>query len=174
MLKKKNNILWIAMFVLVAILAVGVVFSIVKTTNIDKVNTISASPIGWKIGKLDEDGQYVKDTSVMMTREQLPLSGLKVEVVAKPSVEVFVGIFDKDDNLLNGTEVEGVLVPYQIETDSEKATTFDYAEYAETLELEEGVKPAYAIVFVDPINDIEISTLEITQYAKQVTVSHNR
>lgn len=174
MRRKNNNILLIAILVLVAILAVGVGFSIVKATNLDKTSTLTNSVLSWQIGRLDDDGDFVQDTSVMMTKKHLPLAGLQVDVVAKPTVDVYVGIFDKNGEMLNGSEVDGDLVPYQIQTSTEEATTWKYAEYVETLELAEGVKPAYAIVFVDPINDVEISTGEIYTYAKQLTVSYNR
>ncbi len=169
-----QNWKWVVLVLVLVLLAVGVAFAIIKATGIDHTKTVGSTGVSWKIGSLDEDGDLVEDNTVMMTKSHLGIDGLKIEIAKKPGVEVFVALFDKKGNVLNGSLDNGEVEVFQIVTSETEATVWECEDYlAEHTDVEEG-SPSYAIVFLSPVKDVEFTSSNLHSYASQVTISYDR
>lgn len=175
--KKKNTIKAIALVLVLVLLTIGVAFAIVKVTGVDKTKTIGSTAFDWQLGGLDGDGDLDEELNAISTKRHISVDGLKIEVVKKPGVEVYVALFDKKGNPLNVTTTEGVATYDAIETSTTEATEWTYDEYiadANNSTVAEG-KPAYAVVILVPTSEtVELTALNMRDYAKQVTISCNR
>ena len=56
--KRADAVKWTVVFILIAVLLAGMIFSIVKIANAEDTREIS--PLAYKIGKLDVNGEYVE------------------------------------------------------------------------------------------------------------------
>ena len=72
--KRADAVKWTVVFILIAVLLAGMIFSIVKITNAEDTREIS--PLAYKIGKLDDNGEYVEDTSCIVTKDFLNVEGM--------------------------------------------------------------------------------------------------
>lgn len=173
-MKKKANFKWIVMTLVIALLTVGVIFSIVKVTGVDKTITVGNTSFDWQIGTMNEDGDIVESDDTMLTKKHLGIDGLKIEVQKKPGVYVSVALFDKKGNPLNVTIDGDNLSAYEIVTSDTESTVWYCADYLDANPEIAAAKPAYAIVFLSPVKDVEITTGNMRSYAKQVTISYDR
>lgn len=174
-MKKNNTLRWTIVAIVLVLLAIGVAFAIVKATGVDQTKTIGSTSLSWQIGRLDEDGDLVEDNTVMFTKQHLGIDGLKIQVQKKPSVEVFVGFFNKKGELLNGEMDGDELIPtcYIAASDTE-TVVWECSEYLATHSEITDAKPVYALVFLTPVRDVEFSSQNLRTYASQVTISYNR
>ena len=170
----KQSWKWVVLALVLVLLAVGVAFAIVKATGVDKTKTIGSSGLSWQIGRLDEDGDLVEDSAYMMTKTHLGIDGLKVEVVKKPGVDVHVALFNKKGECINGTMDADEMEVFEITTSETEKTVWDCAEYLSDHSSVSEAKPAYAIVFLSPTKDVEITSSNLSTYAKMVTISYDR
>ena len=162
---------WAILVVVLVLLAVGVAFAIVKATGVDKTRTVGSSSLDWQLGRLDEDGDVIEDPAYMMTKKHLNIDGLTIEVVKKPGVEVFVALFDKKGNPLNVTFGEDDIECYEITTSETAKTVWSCEDYlAEHTDVAAG-KPAYAVVFLNPVKDVDVTSANMRDFAKQVTIT---
>lgn len=148
--QKKDTFKWIIVFVLIALIAGGTIFSVVTLTKNETSKTVSA--INYQIGNLNESGAYNKnDTSTMVTKNMLKVDGLSIELAEDSAVQYKVFYFNEDGDFISADEY----------------STSDYSATAP-----EGATQVKIVI--DPISDPEISFLEIPKYAKQITIKVNK
>lgn len=143
---KKNTSKIIIFALVVVVVLVGVV--LIARTASSKTATLGT--LDYQIGALDEKGEYSKDTSSIVTRKFLSVEGMEIELQKNADVTYKVYFFDKNEKFISADET---------------ANTADYA----------GTVPENAALFkvvITPTKDAEVSTLEIGDYAKQVTVTY--
>ncbi len=144
--KLKDKTSTIVIIVLVAILAV-VGISLIARAAQSKTQTLGT--LDYQIGSLDDTGKYVKDTSSIVSKKYLSVDEMKIEIAKDADVTYKVYFFDKAEKFISADSV---------------ANSADYA----------GTVPQNAALFkvvITPTRDAEVSTLEIGNYAKQLTVT---
>ena len=157
-----NKLKFIVIFILIAVLMAGMIFSIVKIVNMDDTKKLSS--LNYEIGAIDSYGKFVKDTSTIITKDYVTLDGLKVTLKKGASVSVAIALFNK-----NGALVETPTF-LNVSNDQDIVYTFDKANYS----TEDEVKPVKAAIMIKPLHDSEVSWNEIPGYVKQVTVVYNK
>lgn len=146
--KRKDTIKWIVVFVLIALLICGVTCICVSLANNNKTKTLGT--LDYEIGALDETGKYVKDTSSIVSKKYLSVDDMKIEIKKDANVTYKVYFFDKNEKFISADSA---------------ANSADYV----------GTVPENATLFkvvITPTKDAEVSTLEIDDYAKQLTVTY--
>lgn len=144
--KLKDKTSTIIIVVLVAILAIVGISLIVRASQ-SQTKTLGA--LDYQIGSLDESGKFVKDTSSIVTKNFLSTDKMSIEIAKDANVTYKVFFFDKNEVFISADE------------------TANSADYVGTI-------PENAALFkvvITPTKDAEVSTLEIGNYAKQLTVS---
>lgn len=144
--KLKDKTSTIIIVVLVAILAIVGISLIVRASQ---AQTKTLGTLDYQIGSLDESGKFVKDTSSIVSKKYLDVDKMKIEIAKDANVTYKVFFFDKNEVFISADE------------------TANSADYVGTI-------PENAALFkvvITPTKDAEVSTLEIGNYAKQLTVS---
>lgn len=145
--KRGDMVKWIIAFVLIALL-IGAVACMGVALN-KQITTSKVSSLAYKIGGLDENGAYVKDTSSIVTKDFLSVEDMKIEMEKDALITYKVFFFDKNEEFISADEV---------------ANTTDY----------KGVAPENATLFkvvIRPTKDAEVTWNEIANYAHQLIVS---
>ena len=122
-----------------------------NTTPID-TKTLTASTFTYEVGGVDEEGEFVKDTSTCITKKFITTDGLEIEICKNPTITYTVHFYDEDNEYISSTEA--------LTTDFDSTTIPENAEYVK--------------VSVDPTKDAEVSTLEISGYAGQLTITYKK
>ena len=91
--RKGEKLRWIIAFALIAILAVALVFTIVRMEQQQTREVVSASYYG--IGTLDEDGVFEKNTASIYTKSAIPVDGLQMELVKDAKITVKIFFYNK-------------------------------------------------------------------------------
>ena len=149
--RRGEKLRWIITFALIAILAVTLVFTIVRLEQQQIREVVSASY--YAIGTLDEDGMFEKNTASIYTKGFIPVDGLEMEFVSDSKVTVQIFFYNKYNVLVDVT-------------DPISATEDLPVEFPED---------AVNVKFVlTPTNDAEVSWHEISDVASQFVVSYNK
>ena len=145
--QKKDTFKWIIVFVLIALIAGGTIFSVVTLRKNETSKTVSA--LSFEIGNLNESGGFNKnDTSTMVTKNMLKLEDIEIILPEDSGVVYKVFYFDEDGDFISSSE------------------------YLDTHEFkDEPAEGATQVkIVVKPVSDPEISFFEIPKYAKQITI----
>lgn len=140
---------WMITFVLIALLAVGVIFAVVKLNK--QITTQTIGTTAYSIGMLDEKGEYAQDTSSIYTKNHIKTDGLQCELAENARITYKLYFYDKDKEFLSATTAQST----------------DYAG-----EIPETAK--YVKIVITPTNDAEVSIFEKGDYAQQLTVTVNK
>lgn len=145
---RNDKVKWIVVFVLIVLL-IGAVTCICVSLATSKT-TKNLGTLDYEIGALDATGKYTKDTSSIVTKKYLSVEDMKIEIDKDANVTYKVYFFDKDEKFISADSA---------------ANSADYA----------GTVPANAALFkvvITPTKDNEVTTFEIGDYAKQLTVTY--
>lgn len=141
---KNNGIFLIVMLVVVAVVLVPMLAK--SGDGSSKLNSLS-----YEIGTLDETGEFVKDTSSIVTKKFIPVNDLEIELEKDAMVTYKVFWFDEDEEFISADSKEN--------TDDYAGTIPETAEFCK--------------IVITPTNDAEVGSLEIREYAGQVTVTYS-
>lgn len=151
----KNRFLIVFLFVLVAILAVGLVFTMIKVEN--QITTKTISTTAYELGGINEStGKNEESTSSIRTKDFLKVDGFKCEIDEDAFITYKVFFYDKDETLLtsNGVSAE---------------QSGDYSTI-----------PSGAVYFrieITPssnLGEVTITASGVASYARQLTVTVNK
>ncbi len=149
MSKRKTKFLMAIAFGLIAILSVGLIFTMV---NVDKgIKTREISWTEYSIGAFDESGKMIESKASIITEDFIKVDGLVFDLKDDAKIEYKVFCYNEDQEFL--FVVDGV--------DGD-------------VQLPEGA--AYIRIQITPLEDDngEVSIFEKSGYAKQLTVTVNK
>ena len=142
---KRNKIAIVVLFLLVAVLAVGVVTTLFRVNT--QIQTQTLTSINYEVGSLsDSDGTEVDSTGSIRSKELHNIDGLTIKSKADSKVTYKLYCYDKD----------GKFVSAQSDTSSipETATSFR--------------------IVITPTETVEIGYFDINNYSGQVSVTFNK
>lgn len=151
--KRSDLIKWIIAFVLIALLIGAVIFMGVMLNRQITTKTLGAS--AYAIGTLDEQGAFQKNTATICTKDYVTVDGLKIEIAEKAEIQYKLFFYGEND------KQEKTYI---------SATEYLTANFDGTIP--ENAK--FVKIVIDPLNDTEVSTLEVRGYANQLEVTYNR
>ena len=137
-------------WVLTIAVAIGVfcgVVAIVKAIDSD-TRTVATM---WARGTLDENGDYESSKTSIYTKKAFECAGLDITLDFDAEIKYEVVFYNEDGDLIEGART-GLLEGH----------------YA-TEELPEGA--FYARVIVTPVDDTNVTSLEVAKYAGQIKIS---
>ena len=150
---KRNTILWIVAFSLIAVMALGLIASFVSINNAIPTRTLSDS--AFKIGLIDSDeGDYMQGTTSIYTKEYIPIDGLKCKPQEDASIEYQVFFYTEEKEYISATAVRTDIFSVEFDT------------------VPTGAR--YARVMVTPLHDYEVASREVETYAKMITITYNK
>lgn len=147
--KKLDLIFKIIVCVLLVALIGGVTYAIVRVVQKDETREISS--LAYKIGALDDNGAFMKNTASIVSKDFISSNGLTIKLQENAEVSYKVFFYDVDKAFVSASEVQS-------------------ADYAGTIP--ENAK--YAKIVITPLHDAEVSIFEMSGYAKQLTVTVNK
>ena len=147
--KKLDLIFKIIVCVLLVALIGGVTYAIVRVAQ--KEDTKEISSLAYKIGALDDNGDFVKNTASIVSKDFVSTDGLTIKLQENADVSYKVYFFDTDKAFVSATEAQS-------------------ADFAGTIP--ENSK--FAKIVITPLHDAEVSIFEMSGYAKQLTVTVNK
>lgn len=147
--KKLDLIFKIIVCVLLVALIGGVTYAIVRV--VQKEDTKEISSLAYKIGALDDNGDFVKNTASIVSKDFVSTDGLTIKLQENAEVSYKVFFYDADKAFVSASEAQS-------------------ADYAGTIP--ENAK--YAKIVITPLHDAEVSIFEMSGYAKQLTVTVNK
>lgn len=122
-----------------------------KLNKLDKTDEVSPT-FGYEQGLLGDDGAEVKGTTSIRTKKYVTIEGLTIDISEDPSVSYKIFFYDADKTFISSSE----------------DLTVDYD--ASTATVPEGTE--YVKLMITPLNDPEVSTFEVSEYAKELTVEY--
>lgn len=147
--RKIDLIFKIIVCVLLVALIGGVTYAIVRVAQKDETKEISS--LAYKIGALDDNGAFVKNTASIVSKDFISSDGLTIKLQENAEVSYKVYFYDADKNFVSASEAQS-------------------ADYTGTIP--ENAK--FAKIVVTPLHDAEVSIFEMGGYAKQLTVTVNK
>lgn len=151
--KRSDTVKWVIVFVLVALLISAVTVMGVMLNR--QITTKTLGVTAYAIGSLDEDGEYVKDTSTIYTKDFVTVDGLKIKIAEKADIQYKLYFYGEND------KSEKVFI---------SATEYLTADFNGTIP----TNAKFVKIVIDPLNDAEISWTEIRGVANQLDVTYNR
>ena len=148
---KSDRIKWIIAFLLIAALAVGLVYTMVKVEQKEVTEDVPFYKYG--IGTLDEDGFSAKNTGSIYTKYFIPTDDLQMEFVPDAQIAVQIYFYDKYTGMISATE----------EICANEDLPEEFPENA-----------AYVKLVITPTNDAEITWSEIASIADQFIVTYKK
>ena len=153
--KKADKIKWIVTTILIGVLSVGLIAVGVKVSNNEKTKTIDSSAWTYEIGAIDENGDYLRDTSSTVMKDFITTDGLKIDIQDDATVKYSVHFYNEDQEYISSME----------------NLTEDFDGTAENA-IPEGAE--FVKVEVTPNNDAEVSFFEINSYVGQLSITVNK
>lgn len=144
---RKNRKLLIVVFVLIAVLSVGLICTVCSLNRNIKTRDIAWTE--YSVGAFDESGKIVEDDkSSLITKDFITVEGMKIELEEDAEITYKVFFYNEDQEFISSQEGETEIV--------------------------EGAK--YMRIQITPTadEDGEISLLEKSGYAKQLSVTVNK
>ena len=131
----------------------------VKVASMEKTKTVSAT-FGWEQGLLDTTpgetlGKEVKGTTSIRMKEAVTLEGFEIDIKDDATVTYQLFFFDAEEVCVGVSDAE---------------MSVDYV--AAQASLPENAKTVK--VMVTPNNDPEVSVLEMSGYASELTITYNK
>ena len=147
----RNKTRWLLVtLALIALTSVVVVLGI--RLNKQATTTTVSAATGYDIGTLDANGKVTKSTENIYLKDYITTDGLKVTINEKADIQYKLYFYTEDKTFVSASS-------------SMLKADFD------------GNDPAtakYVRVVIDPIEDAEVSVLEVFGYANQLTVTYNK
>lgn len=153
--KKADKIKWIVTTILIGVLSVGLIAVGVKVSNNEKTKTIDSSAWTYEIGAIDENGDYLRDTSSTVMKDFITTDGLKIDIQDDATVTYSIHFYNEDQEYISSME----------------NLTEDFDGTAENA-IPEGAE--FVKVEVTPNNDAEVSFFEINSYVGQLSITVNK
>ena len=147
--RKLDLIFKIIVCVLLVALIGGVTYAIVRVVHKDETKEISS--LAYKIGALDDNGAFMKNTASIVSKDFIFSDGLTIKLQENAEVSYKVFFYDTDKAFVSASEAQS-------------------ADYAGTIP--ENAK--YVKIVITPLHDAEVSIFEMSGYAKQLTVTVNK
>lgn len=147
--RKLDLIFKIIVCVLLVALIGGVTYAIVRVVHKDETKEISS--LAYKIGTLDDNGAFMKNTASIVSKDFISSNGLTIKLQENAEVSYKVFFYDADKAFVSASEAQS-------------------ADYAGTIP--ENAK--FAKIVITPLHDAEVSIFEMSGYAKQLTVTVNK
>lgn len=151
--KRSDAVKWTIAFILI-ILLIGAVVGLGIALN-KQITTRTLGASAYALGNLDEQGLAVKDTATICTKDFVTVDGLKIEIAEKAEIQYKLFFYSEND------KGEKAFV---------SATTFLTANFSGTVP----ANAKFVKIVIDPLNDSDISLLEVRGYAEQLQVTYNR
>ena len=147
----KNKTKLVIAFILIAVLAAGLIAVAVNLNN--QITTSTVSSLEYRIGGIDEEGTLDTDVvTSIVTKNYVTVDGLEIELNEDAKVTYQVFFYDEDREYVSASEAN-------------LSTTFS-GSVPETAK--------FCKIVIKPTIDPEVSWTEISKYAGMVTVTTNR
>ena len=144
--KTRNIIIW----VLLAVLTLGMIGTIGKLNELD--TTAEVSWTAYRVGALDEKGEFEETDIAIYTKDMLPVDGLACEIAEKAEIEYKVYFYNEDKDFLSASVMLTTdLIATEIPADAE-----------------------YCRIVITPLDGDEVSIFDIRTLAADLAVSYNR
>ena len=148
--RNSNKVKFTVVFVLIAMLMVGLCATIV---TLDKqIETETVSVWAFSNGALDAEGEYDESDASIYTKDLLTVNGLEIEVEEDAEVTYEVFFYNEDKEFISSS--------------GELSDNYVYANDVEGAE--------YCRVVITPTDDEEIGLFEKNGYARQLTIKVDR
>ena len=147
---RKSNKVMLAVLCIAVIVLVGTVT--VLAIQLNRTTTATLFGTAYAVGTLDDNGKVAESKENIYTKDLISVDGLKITIKEKADVQYKLYFYDADKAFVSA---------------SEEWLTADF----------EGTIPEtakYVRVVIDPIEDNEVSVLEVFGYADQLTVTYNK
>lgn len=147
--KKAKKITAIVASILGVVLTGGIIIAL---TNNDKDTKNAGGTFAYEIGTLDANGEETRDdTSGIRSKNFKSSKGLTVDLEKNATVTYEIFFYDEDKNFLTSLEQSDDYEESELPSEAETA--------------------AYFKIVITPKADAEVSSTEISKYAKQLEVS---
>ena len=144
--KTRNIIIW----VLLAVLMLGMIGTAAKVNELD--TTAEVSWMMYRVGALDEEGEFEETDIAIYTKDMIPVDGLVCEIAKKADIEYKVYFYDEDKDFLSASVMLTTdLIATEIPADAE-----------------------YCRIVITPLDGDEVSIFDIRTLAADLAVSYNR
>lgn len=130
----------------------GSIFGIVKLTDGSKFDTKKLSKTEFSVGGLDGSGKYMNTNGSIYTKDAFECQGLEANLAFDSSVEYQIYFYDQNNDFVHTT--------------GKRANAF--------VKTEVPFFAKYARIVITPKDDDVVSKIEVSKYAKQLTVKVNR
>lgn len=147
---RKSNKVMLTVLCIAIIVLVGTVT--VLAIQLNRTTTATLFGTAYAVGTLNENGKVAESKENIYTKDLISVDGLKITVKEKADVQYKLYFYDADEAFVSA---------------SEEWLTADF----------DGTIPEtakYVRVVIDPIEDNEVSVLEVFGYADQLTVTYNK
>ena len=143
---KSNKIAIGVLFVLVAILAIGLVTALFRTET--QINTETLTSINYEVGAITEEGKETASTGCIRTKTTHNVEGLSIKQKSDSNVSYKLYLYDKDEVFLTSvSDVSSI-------SNVEGATSFR--------------------LVITPAEEVEISYFDIGTYSGQLMVTFDK
>lgn len=150
--KRSDLVKWIVVSVILVLLIGAVTIMGIALNKQITTRTLGAS--AYAIGTLDEQGVFGKDTATIATKDFVTVDGLEIKLIDNAEIQYKVYFYGEND---------------KHEKEFISATEYLTAEFNVTIP----TNAKFVKIVIDPLNDDEVSILEISKYAKQLEVAFN-
>ena len=147
---RKSNKVMLAVLCIAVIVLVGTVT--VLAIQLNRTTTATLFGTAYAVGTLDDNGKVAESKENIYTKDLISVDGLKITVKEKADVQYKLYFYDADKAFVSASE-EWLTADFE-------GTIPDTAKYVR--------------VVIDPIEDNEVSVLEVLGYANQLTVTYNK
>lgn len=151
--KRSDLVKWIIVTV-VLVLLIGAVTVMGVTLN-KQITTKTLGVTAYAIGTLDDKGEYAKDTATIYTKDFVTVDGLQIKIAEKADIQYKVYFYGENDK----QEKEFI-----------SATEYLTADFNGAIP----TNAKFVKIVIDPLNDAEVSWLEIGGFVNQLEVTYNR
>ncbi len=154
---KRPKLSWRTKLLIASLAVVAIVLTItlcvfgVKLNKLDKTDELHPRK-SWEKGLISVDGDEVRGTVAIRTKDFVPINGLTVDIRDNSGIIYQIFFYDENKVFLSCTE--------------ELAVDWDRSQLPELAE--------YAKFMIKPVNDPEVSRSEIQEYASELTVEWTR
>ena len=151
-LNRKNRKLLFGIVAVLLVALTGTVMVLAIQMNKQITTKTVSSLTDYDIGSLDVNGRGIKSSENIYTKDYINVDGLKVTIKEKADVQYKLYFYDADKTFVSA---------------SSAWLTADFDGNVPT-------NAKYVRVVIDPIEDAEVSVMEVFGYANQLTVTYNK
>ena len=148
----KNNLKWFVTYLLISVLAIGLIFAFAKISDSEETKTLKSNIFTYSIGCIDDEGKFDKDDSSICLRDFYLVEDVVIEIDDKAEVTYKMFFYDEDEKFIRCTN--------DLSSDYDSSITPATAKY-------------FKLVII-PVEDSDVSVFEIGSYASQLTITVNK